>query len=771
MALRYIAKAPGMQAVKVVSMTLGLAVGLVIFAKVAFDRSYDNFLPDKGRVYLLTGDAIMNMGQGEQTGRFVHLWGPMAPHIKDNLPTVESATRMITWMSNDFFYEDRPFKFEEMFADKNLFDVLDYGMVQGDAAALDEADAILVSKSAAKAMFGNDDPIGKVIMVDKANPVVVRGVFKDIPVNSTLQFDVVLSIKALTQGGMYADSWDQSDAYRTYVKLREGASEEQVTEDIQALMEVSPLATIFERLKMKFRLWAIDDIKGGDSPTLLLGLAFLVLFIAAMNYVLVAISSLEKRTKSIAMQKCNGATTGGIFGEFLIETALLIVLSLALALMLLLGFDTQIHMLTGQGMEALFAPGQWLKIGAVVLGFFVLAGVIPGRIFSRIPVAHAFKTMKAGKRWWKQALVMVQLMCATFVVIFLILVVRQYNLISGRDLGYEHENLVGLEIRGVDAVGYERIRAGLSTLPVVEETAFTDIYLIDGLSGEKIKFPNSEEVLSSRRIIAEPGLLSTIGVEMVYGEDFPQDGYRQEQVIVNETLLRTLGIEPSTAVGMRLEGEEELEIVGVVKDFHTGWNPMGPINPLIIFSPADIVEEDGEPIYLHMRLTKLNAENLERLKVELEKLLPNQTVELHPYSEFIRDSIGNERMVRNVVMMAAAIILVITLTGLVGYLNDEVRRRRREIAIRKINGATVRQIIEMVAGSLLVVGAVALVSGMAGAWFGGVKFLENFPMKVTLGVGGMVAGAAFVATVVLATVVARSWKAANENPNKTIKSE
>ncbi len=780
-AVRYVTARPATQIVKIVSLTLGLAVGLVLMAKVAFERSENNFFPDKQRVYQVTAVYPANEGSASAVDEGPLLTPPVAAYLADNIPAVESATKTMNsmvWRGGEFFYDENFHTLRAIFADEHLFEVLDYGMVKGDAKqALAGSDAILLAESAAERIFGEADPIGQTVLFNKITPLTVRGVFRDVSRNASVWFEAIMPMNStgrITGYTVSQDNWDGNDSFYTYMKLREGAKIEDVEPLIQPLFEASPLKGWIDMFSMRLGVHRIDKTyewrDDGNIQYLLVGLAFLVLFIAAMNYVLVAIGALEKRVKAIAMQKCNGASSSGIFGEFLIETALLILISLGLAVGLLWAFGSQIESQTGESVATLFAPQQWARLGVVVVGFFLVAGVIPGRIFSRIPVAHAFKRLKAGKQWWKQSLMFVQLLCATVVLVFLIIAVRQYRLVSNRDMGYEWKNIAAVDVTNINRTRWEALESRLEALPYVEGVAYAGHEIPVGMSGQTVTIPGTEDVISSRIMRIQPGFLELMGIGLAAGQDFNQSPSENRKVIINRRLARMLGWDATTAVGQVLNGQAE--VVGVTEDFmNVGW--AGDRIQPIMLSQMALPEEEiwSNHISLHVKLGELTVQNMEALRKELEKLLPDQTVEPATYEELILNTSESVRRIKNLVMSTAVIICLITLAGLVGYVNDEVRRRRREIAIRKINGATAGQVIGMVARSLVVVAGVALGIGMAGAWFAGRSFLMNFPTRVTMGMGSFVAGAAAVVLVVAATIVARSWSAANENPSITIKTE
>ncbi len=254
-AFRSITKSPAAQIIKVVSLTLGLAAGLLIFAKVAFERSYDNFFPDSDRVYQTRMLFPIDDGTGKIRESDM-LFGPTAVLMADNIPAVESATHTRWAGGLEYFQDDEIFNFQTIQADSNLFKVLDYGMVRGNPEDLQVWDNALISESAAAAMFGDSDPVGQTFLYDKQIPLTVRGVFRDVPENSQVDFDVILSLRGMGRllgWGGDGTGWNHGDAFHVYLKLRPDASIREVEEAIGPVMQNSPFAERINQFGITFR--------------------------------------------------------------------------------------------------------------------------------------------------------------------------------------------------------------------------------------------------------------------------------------------------------------------------------------------------------------------------------------------------------------------------------------------------------------------------------------------------------------------------------------
>jgi putative ABC transport system permease protein len=770
-AFKAIANAGGNNLVKIISLSLGLLIGLLLFSRVAYEANFDNFYKDVNQLYLLHNQYTI----GEKDAGSSHIvMAPMAPALNDEFPEVTYASTVYANKDEEpFFFGDKRYELKPLIADSLFFKTLGVNVLKGDDRMLGVLDNIFISNRTARLIFGDEDPTGKTLLYMQNYAYTVQGVFEHIPDNNSLRGDVIISFaNAAKQFGLYS-SWDGGDSFWGVVRLAPGTNPENINREInkvwrkyfdydravQAGFEIHSFLSPFQGIHSEN-----SSIK--SISTILSTLALIILLIATLNYVLISISSLVKRAKEVSIHKCNGASSQSIFGMFMYETAILVFISLALDILLLFVFRSQIETVMGVSLPAIFSLSNLWVSGLVVLFLFLTGGLLPARIFSSIPVTQIFRTFTNSRRLWKQILLFFQFLGITFVTLLLIIAFRQYSLLINKDLGYQSENLVYLRMNGVKgATGEETgrniqlLQQELERFPFVETSA-TSMSIPMGYSGNSVADDDGKVLFSSRYEIADYNYIPLMQMEFVSGGNFTGSG----QVIVTENFVKKMGWKDNP-IGKEVKNNYG-RIVGVLKDYVS--------SPLYEGSGYEPVLIQGWPFFsniLTLRLTEITPENLKALNDKLVELYPNDEMGLTILKDLIDNQYAPVRNFRNITLVACICIFLITLMGLIGYVSDEIQRRRKEIAIRKINGATVSNILALVAGSISYIALPAILIAATGAYFTGEQLLQMFTEKTALNASVFLGGSAVVLIIITAVAVIKSWQAANENPAKTVSSE
>ncbi len=329
---RYLTRNRGNNLIRILSMTLGLVVGAILLSQVAFDTSFDRFYPDADRIYQA---RFVWVGENEDDvadGLFGEPWSV----LRDELPGTVSGTMFFPQRNlRPFYYEDHPHVFQGLYhADSVFFDFFGVKLTQGDLRSGFLSDRnIFLSGSCAERMFGGRNPVGEIVFYDKSAPYTVAGVFEDFPKNSTLSFDALIPLRNIApftdiNGWRPNMKWGGTDCFRGYVKLVPGANPDSVNADLRKICrKYADTDEVFYRLYPVTQLHR-DNADVRHHVFIRSLLAFIVLLVAAMNYALASISSLATRARTMAMYKCNGNTSSGIFGMMLSDSAYGIVLSL-----------------------------------------------------------------------------------------------------------------------------------------------------------------------------------------------------------------------------------------------------------------------------------------------------------------------------------------------------------------------------------------------------------------------------------------------------------
>ena len=751
--------------IKIVSLGLGLTMSILLFSRVAYEQSFDTCFKEHENLYQLWNKF--------STEKETFQWGEMcvgklAGGTFEALPDmVESATTVSTWLaSNPIYYGEAQFDDEKVVADSLFFQTMGIEVTSGNPVQdLQELDVIYLSDDLATHMFGDENPIGKVINYDRMLDLTVRGTYADIPVNSTLQAKAVISMPSVWKRGWGNYSWAGGDSWKSYIRIKPGTDIETLNKRMNLVVQQNIPANLGFSMKAEARpirntYRNYDEVK--RMSTIMAILAGSILFITALNYVLISISSLSRRAKAVGVHKCSGAENGTIFGMFLWETGIIILIALLLMGFLIINFKDFVEDTASTQLANLFAFDRiWVSL-SVVGALFLIGGVLPGYIFSKIPVTQVFKRHTEGKKGWKRPLLFVQFAGVAFVAGIMAVVMLQYHYVLNKDMGYNPER-IAVEYQYFD--NYETsqsVKNFYKGLPYVESvTSSRDNTPLWGYSGELMFDEAGKTLFSSRYDYVNEDYAEIMEISVKQGR-LPRE---RKEVAANETWLEMRGWSSDQAIGQTIQTEEgKVKIVGIIKDFQIA-NFFEENKPFLMhFNPMFTGE-------IHIRLKEPFAENLQRLNKEAGEAFPGQTIEFEGLEQAMTESYNSVRIFRNATMVASFVILFITLMGLIGYTNDETQRRSKEIAIRKVNGAEASSIIEMLAKDVLVTALPAVLLGTLASWYVGELWMSQFATTMGSTIPYYIITGFVTLLMIVGVVVVKTWKIANENPVISIKSE
>lgn len=751
--------------IKLLSLTLGLTVGILLFSQIAYELNYERCYPEAERLVLVRS-YITNAASGTGGGWYDDdTYDVMAPTLaRDMSQWVESATTVCSYTSGAVFYGNRRLDgVDYLLADTCFFRTMGIEVIKGNPQELIMPGSAFVSQHFARATFGDADPVGKVLTIDKQDTLTVRGVYRDMPQNSMLRHDFVRTVHH-DGGYMRGAGWNGNDVFYAILRLRNAADIDAVNANLQRTIQ-QYTETEWDGWKSYYSVLPLTRFHTANPDVgkrlLILGvLGFAIFFVSAMNYILVVIASLSRRAKTVGVFKCSGASTGNVFALFLSETALFVAVAAVCSVVLMYAFQGLIEEVLGVGLSALFTwQTLWVPLLTVLL-LVVVAGVLPGKIFSSIPVTQLFRRYTDGKRGWKGSLLAVQFAGVSFVIGLLVITVLQYNMLSKRDMGIRLPGLVEAKC-WLDKPRGESVCDYLRRQPYVEgvsvgATSVLGQYWTTGLlanDGKRIALLNYNLVHHDY-----PKLM---GIEIIEGTSFRNAG----DVLVNEELVRQMKWTDG-AVGKRLNGVSDKwgTIVGVFRNIRN----MG-----FQFAQQPIALVENEDLYINfeVRLKPSHADNLRRLNAFIDTTFPDLSFQFIPVSDKVKSLYEDVSRFRNAVWLTTVSILLIVLIGLIGYVNDETQRRSKEIAIRKVNGAEAHDILSLLSRSILCVAVPTVVLGTAAAWLAGSAWLEQFVEQVSVSPLMLVCIAFLLLLLIVGVVVHKAWHIANENPVLSIKSE
>ncbi|UBD68672.1 ABC transporter permease [Bacteroides sp. BFG-257] len=762
--IRTLLRGRGSNIIKVISLGLGLTMSILLFSRVAFEQSYDTCYEDYDNLYQIF--SIFS-ADGEQFEPQKANCGPVAGAILENFPQeVESATSIAYFLGAPLYNGSVRFDAKTLLADSLFFRTMGIEVLSGNPEKeLMQPDVIFLADRLARKIFGDENPIGKVLNYNKEMQFTVKGTYADLPANATMRPEGVVSMPTSWNRGWGNYSWRGGDSYYEYIRFRPGADKEVVNARLDAMIQkyrpeedkkaygytafVKPIRDVYRNE---------DQVKRMDTIMSILALA--ILFIAALNYVLISISSLTYRAKAVGVHKCSGASGGTVFSMFLLETGIIIVLALMLMALILLNFQEFIEDTTAAKLSVLFAPDRiWVPL-AVVLVLFIVGGVLPGRLFARIPVSQVFRRYTEGKKGWKRPLLFVQFAGVAFICGLMYVVMAQYNYVKDKDMGYNPRRVaVGSAYFG-KAEESEPALHFFRGLSYVEEVSCAVSTPIWSYSGSMIQSESGQALFSTRTSRAPEDYFKMMGMTIKEG----RPARATDELVVNEAFVERMRWgDKALNHPLRMEGEN-YKVVGILKDFHIG----------SFFEPQDVIIFGYTRTFgnaVHVRLKEPFAENLRRLNKDVAEAYPDKTIDFGGMEQEILNEYNPVRVFSNATILAAVTMFFIMLMGLIGYTTDEVRRRSKEIAIRKVNGAESTGILELLSKDILYVAGPAVIIGTLASWYVNGMWMEQFATQVPLTWVVYVLIALVILIIIVACVIWKSWKIANENPVNSIKSE
>lgn len=753
----------GSNVIKVISLTLGLLVGILLFARVAFELNYDSYYsePENLCITLRTG-----ISDGIKKEPNIDNYGKLAEAIRENFPDeVEDATVLDLFSQSPLYHEGKKMEHVILATSKShVFSTLGIKVLLGDVSQLDRVDVIFISRSLARRLFADANPIGKTINIEIDYPLTVQGVFEDIPENTEFHFDGVYSFDTRSkQYGSERGGWGYDSSYHCMVRFRHPDEREKVEVRMPEMLKKYIHNYKGQSEEYSFMTPSQYHLQKPESRKIVMILSilgFAILLVAGMNNVLISVSSLAQRAKSVSIHKCNGASDGHIYRMFLYESALLILLSLLFVTVLLFTFKLEIEDLSGASLKALFTwQTLWVPI-LVSLVLFLVIGLFPGKLFAAIPVTQVFHRFTAHRFVWKRSLLFIQFAGIAFILGLLMVILLQYHQVMTRDMGYKVDNL---------AVGWspyreiDKMDGILRGLPIVEEFCNASTIIYGGYMGQPYTDAHGKEFMGRIEFVDEH-YVPVMGLQIIKGRNIQQD----KEILINEEMVRQIGWTDSP-IGKNLEdGKNNFgTIVGVVKDYvvQSAYMPQAPVALMSNLEWMNVLNKRN------IILKEPFGENLAKINTLMKEAFPTVDIVFRSARQEIDKQYQEVRRFRNVVIIASIAILLIALMGLFGFVNDEIQRRSKEIAIRKVNGAEVPDILRLVSGNIFWTALSAVLVGIVFAYIVSNKWLEQFSDRVSVNGGHFLVVIIIILLLIIGSVIGRSWNVANENPVNSIKNE
>ena len=779
---------------------LGLAIGmtscLLILQYVKYEKSYDTFHENSERIYRLRYERTDEAGQSV---RFASCCPPAAARIRGKYPEVEKIGRIVRNQAS-VSYQDIKFLEERMYyAEPEFLGVLKFKFIAGDPlTGLREPNKAFISRSTAARYFGNQDPLGKVISVDKRTDYTVVGIFEDIPPNSHLKFDILLPWENLASqsGPDYTEAWGHTGSY-TYLIAARGTDPRAFEKKLLTLVEAECPWLKEYHMTMDLKMQPLTDIHltshfmqeyeangDRDSVNALFIIAIFIIIMAWVNYVNLSTACSVRRAREVGLRKVVGATRKQLAGQFFLEIIAINILSILCSFGLIASFLPLFSQITG--MPAGYTPwaSQWFWISVVIMlgAGVILSGLYPVAVLSSFRPMSVLKGSPAGSArgiMLRKVLVVFQFIVGVFLIIATLTVYQQLSFMRGQDLGFDmKQTLVVRAPRVRDSTYVTRAQSFRETL--LQEAEIENICHVTEVPGRQIywdagaiyKASDDQNKGKNYQIVGiDYDFVDVFGLQFAAGrnfsKDFPAD---KDALILNETAVQWMGFtDPKSAVGQDVNYWGEIRpIIGVLKNYHQQSLKEAFEPHIFRFVPT------GRGVRGMIAL-KLNTPDMkdvvQTVRRRYDEFFPGNPFDYFFLDQYYDQQYKSDELFGRVYSLFSLLAIIITALGIYGLSSFSIVQHTREIGIRKVLGASISSIMGLLTKEFMILLAVANVIAWPIAFFAMKKWLEGYAYRTDIGIGNFILGGVLTMIIALLTVSYQVIKAARANPVDAIQHE
>jgi len=768
--------------INIVGLAFGISCSLIIFLWVNDELKIDAFHVNNDRLYRVMENQTYS---GGQIYTFSSTPGPMAPVLKDRFPEIEMATR-ITWNESRLFQVgEKNFYEDGRFVDQDFILMHTYPLIKGDInSCLKDIHSIVISQKMAKKFFGNEDPIGKTLVMNAGEDnFIVSGLLAEIPSTSSLQFDYLISFQwYFNKNKNWLDQWGNNNI-RTNILLTKKADpkalDEKLRHEIGKHTEESKNIDLFitpQKDAYLYGKYENGKLTGGriEQVRIFFGVGILVLVIASINFMNLTTARSTKRAKEVGLRKTVGAVKTQLAFQFMTESMVMVVFSSLLAIGISYLMLPLFNEIAGKTISLDLLEGQPIIILTSVIFFTgLVSGSYPALYISGFNPASVLKgQMKSGEgaSMFRKILVVTQFSLSIILIISTLVVFRQLNFIRNKDIGMERKNVTYLWMKGDMKKHSEAIREELLRNPAIEVASLSSANPIDfgnSTSGLDWTGKDPNEKILFANFSVDYNFVKTLGMEMKMGRTFKQEFTSDTaNFIVNEAGAKAMGFEKNAIdQPLTLWGKRKGKIIGVVKDFHfqsvhTKVDPLFMLYDTSWYSVIFVKYKEGKIAEAQAALEKINKHyaatypfNANLLDVDWENLYKSE------------DRFGK---LFNYFSMLSIIISCLGLFGLSAF---SAEQRTKELGVRKVMGASVTGLMQLMAREFAWLVLIAAIIGCPLGWYAMDWWLKSYAYHVEVGTFTLIIAAIICLVISMLTVSYHSAKAAMVNPVRSLRYE
>ena len=798
--LRHLLKNKLFSFINIFGLALGMASFMLINSYVRYENSYDRINESIDNIYRV--ESLFYKGD-QKTDHWPTSTNGYGPAMKNSFPEILDMTR-INWHNSDRIVRHKEIKFREnhvCFADSNFFQFFEYPVIKGNRETfLKEPNTVIISNSAAKKYFGNDDPIGKRVQISSFSnsfDCEVTGLFEDIPGNHTMQFDFLMSW--LTSGEWMRDFWYMHESY-TYVKLRDGTDLQELESRFPELSE-----NYKTRSTLKDHTWAIDfvplknvhlneikpyeieETKGNrKAVNFLLLISFVILIIAWVNYINLSTAKAMDRAKEVGIRKVSGSNKSQLITQFLFESMLINLFAAVVSLILIYFSVLGLSSILGDSFTFEFGSDPFYPLVFVTIIFIgtFLSGIYPAFVLSGFKPSAILKgkfvTSKGGTIL-RQSLVIIQFAITIILIGSALIVGQQIKYMKSQNLGINIKQTLVIEAPTINEnyqnkmLSFKNEVKDLSDVEAVTRSGSVPGKEVAMFLANRREYAPVEDERLYEMLMVDFDYIETYGLELVAGRSFDKSRSTDSiGLILNQSAVAQFGFESdeksiNERVLLEVNQNKRNHIIGVIKDYHQQ-SLQKDYTPIILF-----MDPDYSWIPITYFSVKINSNDLQRTISNINRkwntFFPESSFDYFFLDDFFNRQYMADRQYGYTFAAFSILAILIACLGLFGLTMFTTSNRTKEIGVRKVMGASVSSIVRLLNFESIRLILIASLLGIPLSWYLINKWLDGYAFKIDLEWWMFLTPVFIVMVLSLITISYLTIKAAIANPVKSLRYE
>ncbi|NQU88398.1 MAG: ABC transporter permease [Mariniphaga sp.] len=794
-AIRNLLKSKKITIINILGLSIGISVCLLIQYYIRFEKSYDKFNSNYENIYRLRYERTSENGEAV---RFASCCPPAGLRIRDQFPEVKTVARIFRYKASVSHLETKYFEERMYFAEPEFFKIFTYKFIEGDPInGINPPNSAFISESTAKKYFGNQNPIGKKISVDKKVDYEVVGIFEDVSGNSHHKFDILLSYKNMIAlyGEDIENSWGDSGVF-TYLLFNNDVDLDEFKIKLAEMVD-KEFGEVLEyyKLTMTLPLQPLTDIHltshyaqeyevNGDKSTVnfLSIIALIIITIAWVNYINLSTAHSLTRAKETGMRKVVGAYRFQLVTQFSFEVIIINTIAIITSLIIILATLPLFRLLTGISSGYIIWQQTWFWMALIIIfvSGVLISGLYPVLILSSYKPIKVLKG-KLGNNPrglnLRKVLVVFQFTMALAVVTCTFAVYQQLSFLKNQELGFRTDRIMVIKAPRVRNISFE---SNVKTFKqeLIKNSTIEKFCVLTEVPGRQIYWdagaihPVGVDETKNYQIVGiDYDFVDLFGTEILEGRnfssDFPSDSLA---LILNETAVRWMGFpDIETAIGKQIDYWGIIyTVVGVMKDYHQQ-SPKAAFEPHIYrYLPYG---RDVRGMFA-LRIQAQNQSNsIDNIKSKFDEFFPGNPFEYFFLDDYYNQQYKSEELLGNVFNVFSFLSILITSIGVLGLFSFLVIQRTREISIRNVMGAGIFQILTLFGKQFFFLIIISFFITLIVCYFGIDYWLNSFAVKMEINIGLFIFPLLIILSITLLTISSQVIKAAMANPADNLRYE